>query len=171
MLLVALAALGIAVAVLSTRADGLGMVRNRSRANGVDGRLLAFLDSWDATGPFPIEVAFDGGLRTDERLQARLYAEGRSRAPTLADTAHGRGGAVDVLPVGFRPSVPISKETYELFQAIGLRAEAAGLSWGGRGSDWLRAFPPSAMNPFGGDLPHIQVPGWRSLPYPPARVA
>jgi peptidoglycan L-alanyl-D-glutamate endopeptidase CwlK len=98
------------------------------------------------------------GLRTEEE-QARLYAQGRTApgpivtlAATAEATAHGRGAAVDlaILDSAGRPSWDIW--TLPLYEAVGLLAEAAGLEWGGR---FTRP-----------DRPHLQLAGWRELPFP-----
>lgn len=141
-----------------------GKVMKRERANGTDGRLQRFLDYWAVSGPFALMVAPDGGVRTNEARQASYYAAGTSKARTLDETPHGRGGAVDLWPEGFDPTKPVDEATYQRFLAIGAAAERAGLGWGGR---WTGAFPPSTANPYGGDLPHVEVRDWASLPYPP----
>lgn len=160
----ALSALGLCAVLIVMMS---GRVRNRSRAAGVAPPLETFLDWWEANGPFPILVASDGGLRTDAAKQAALYEAGNTKAATLAQTPHGRGGAIDLHPVGFDPSKAITPEVFAQFRAIGEAAEARGLTWGGR---WSRAFPPSKANPFGGDLPHVELPNWAALHYPPSRA-
>ena len=141
---------------------------HRELLAGVDPRVTAFFDWWALEGPFPLRIADGGGLRTDAAAQAALYAAGRSRARTLAQTAHGRGGGADAYPVrviGGRRGIYLSTDgaaALERFQRYGELAEARGLKWGGR---WLRAFPPH------GDCPHVEVPGWKMLPYPPAPIA
>lgn len=135
-----------------------GRVRNVDRAAGVDGRLLAFLQWWDKNGPFVITVGNDNaGLRTDEAWQAAAYARGVSGAKTLSETAHGRGGALDVY--GYEPGDgwKLALNDRAKFTAIGEAAEKHGLKWGGRFSKF--------------DGPHIEVPDWRALPMPGARVA
>jgi hypothetical protein len=123
----------------------------RDRALGVDGRLLRFLDWWEAHGEFPILVLPDGGLRISKEEQARLYAVGASKARTLEETPHGRGGALDLAPYS-DGLVPWTK--WGLFAQIGQAAEWQGLEWGGRWTELK-------------DGPHIQVPDWKTLPYPP----
>lgn len=153
------------VAALSIR------VRNRKRLNGtLDPRLMAFLDWWDAHGPFMVTVGVDGGWRADEAKQASLYAQGRTapgsivtNAKTLADTPHGRRGAVDLWPYKpesvaagtFVPDFDVERpETLARYRAMGEAGKRMGLVWGGDFKT-LR------------DLPHFEVPDWRSLPYPP----
>jgi hypothetical protein len=131
-----------------------GGVAHRERAVGVDGRLLMFLDEWDAHGPFPIVVLPDGGIRDDAK-QAALYASGRTapgsvvtNARNASETPHGHAGALDVAPY-IGGAVPWGR--LDLFASIGQFAKARGLVWGG---DWVTLK----------DYPHVEVPDWRSLP-------
>jgi len=132
-------------------------VRHRERAAGVDRRLLAFLDWWDANGPFTIVIGPDGGVRTDAAKQADYFRRGTSKARTLQETPHGRAGALDLTPVDAKGN-PVweGPGVSEKFAEIGRLAKAHGFAWGG---DW-----PSA------DMPHIEVKDWKGLAYPP-RVA
>ncbi len=129
------------------------------RLQGIHPSLLAFVGSWQQTGKFPILAAFDGGLRTDSAKQLQYYNLGNSNAKTLDQTPHGRGAAMDLYPVGFDTRIGITRDSpFELnfkwaFYEMGEAAERAGLVWGGR---WTKPY----------DLPHIEVPNWRSLPYP-----
>ena len=127
-------------------------VFRKDRAKGVHPLLVSFLEWWEQHGPFCIVVLAEGGLRMDAELQARLFASGATRARTLEDTPHGRGAALDVAP---RINGAVPWQDWGLFLVIGERAEALGLEWGGRWKT-LR------------DGPHLQVPDWRQLPYPPA---
>jgi hypothetical protein len=143
-------------------------VYHRERADGVDGRLLGFLDSWAKTGPFAIVVPEFGGLRTLAQQQ-ELYARGRTKpgrivtnAKSVADAPHGRGAAIDVAPFRKDAKSGLYAPYYEdvgAFHTIGAFAEAMGLEWGGR---WRTDTFPD------GDQPHIQVPNWRLLPIPKA---
>jgi len=126
-------------------------VFHRERADGVDQRLQDFLDSWAQYGTFDLVVLPDGGLRTDEALQEQFYADGKSKAATLAETPHGRGGAIDVAP---RINGVVPWDRWDLFQAIGQYGKSIGLNWGG---DFLTEKR---------DGPHLEVPDWRSLPLP-----
>jgi hypothetical protein len=133
-------------------------VHHRERAEGVHPALQGFLDAWIAwaAAPFPLVVCPEGGVRTNEAKQSRLYAAGKSKARTLADTPHGRGAALDVAPYR-RNAVGLFAPDYrhrEDFAVIGEFAEGLGLAWGGR-------FPGFF------DGPHVQLPEWRSYPYPP----
>lgn len=138
-------------------------VVHRERADGVDARLQAFLDEWEASGPFRICVSPEGGLRTDELAQARLFARGASRAATLAQTPHGRGGAMDLAPYfGFAPQYADDTGASPgalagAFSAIGASAKALGLHWGGD-------FPSY-------DGGHVELADWKSLPFPPLLTA
>jgi hypothetical protein len=153
-----LAALALASAAAGTSAK---RVFYRERAEGVHPALVGLLDSWERDGEFAVQVAggegwpYPGGLRTDEATQAAAAATGLSAASTLKDTPHGRGAALDVWPMGFEPyqSFEVQPGMRELMTRFGEFAEARGFEWGGR---WGKA-----------DYPHVQVPGWRSLPFPP----
>lgn len=141
---------------------GKRLVFKRERAAGVDRRLQAFLDWWEKNGAFPIVVDPKGGVRRDEAEQAMLFATGKTNARTLAETPHGRGGALDLYPV-LRSAGPYvlqieTSASSPKFTAIGVAAENFGLKWGGR---WRTAKFPD------GDKPHIEVPDWKTLPYPP----
>lgn len=130
---------------------GVFPVVHRERADGVDQRLQDFLDAWEQSGPFEICVCPKGGVRTDAQLQADLYASGKTNAASLADTPHGRGGAVDVAPYyDFAPHW----EDWGPFEVIGSFAEAMGLRWGGTFTSLK-------------DGPHVEISSWQSLPYPP----
>lgn len=139
------------------------LVFHFNRAVGCDSRLLKFLAWWQMAGPFPITIPEYGGLRADAVAQEKLFAAHVSRAKTLEETPHGRGGAIDAYPAILDPrgeyvtgiELDYAKpETKVKFHRYGDLAEAHGLSWGGR---WA-GFP---------DYPHVEVPDWRSLPYPP----
>lgn len=132
-----------------------GRVQNRERARGALPPLQAFLDWWDRNGPFSILVAPDGGLRTDAAKQAMYYAQGNSKAKTLAQTPHGRGAALDLWPVGFNPSkdLKLQPDIKAKFEEMGAIAKGQfDLTWGG---DW------------GWDFPHVEIKSWSKLPYPP----
>jgi hypothetical protein len=135
-------------------------VFHRERAEGVDARLLFFLDWWESAGPFHLAVAASGGLRTDA-MQAALYSRGRTlpgpivtHARTAADTAHGHGGALDLYPVvptadGLRVAAIL--EEWKLYEQLGTLAKRQGLRWGGDFSNLK-------------DGPHLEVLNWRDLP-------
>jgi hypothetical protein len=127
-----------------------------------DHRLVAFFSWWNIHGPFPITIPANGGLRTDELEQARFFAEGHSKAKTLDQTPHGRGGAVDAYPAILDPTGayvagiridPKDPQTKVLFTQYGSLAETHGLVWGGR---WKFV-----------DMPHVETPDWRDSPFPP----
>lgn len=131
---------------------------HRERASGLEPQLEMFLDWWAAFGPFPLVVPALGGVRTDEATQAALYARGVTNARTLAETPHGRKGAVDLAPYTrqgalYAPDYSETPANLARYETLGRAAEAHGLRWGGR---WSRP-----------DRPHVEVPNWRSLPFPP----
>lgn len=155
-------------------------VFHRERADGVDPRIQAFLDDWNANGPFPIKIVF--GIRTLAQQQA-LWAEGRdpndpgTSATTSADypphkgnvvdpsaivteadsnvnSAHGHGGAIDAYPTdaaGLSAVTEYTSASAAQFQEYGRRAVAAGLVWGG---NW------ATLKDYG----HVETPDWQSLP-------
>jgi hypothetical protein len=148
-------------------------VHHRERAQGSHDKLIAFLDWWETGGPFEIVVAQMGGPRS-QRVVSELYAQGRTQpgppcrcklkpcakhplgltvtnAKRAEDTAHGRAAALDLLPL-INGVVPW--DDWHAFERLGELAEAFGLEWGGR-------FPEPK------DGPHVQLTGWRSLPFPP----
>lgn len=146
------AAVGVVLAMNRKKGPG-ARVFHLERAMGVDARLRAFLGRWQTEGHFPILVAPEGGRRTDPTKQLRLFAEGVTKARTLEETPHGRGGALDLVPCDPTGKTPFWSDT-AAFSVIGEFAEAMGLEWGGRWTGLV-------------DMPHIQVPDWRSLPFPP----
>lgn len=136
------------------------LVLHRERAEGVHPRLLELLDEWEHEGPFQIRVGVDGGLRVDEGLQRKLFASGVTKARTLSETPHGHGGALDLHPMSFPDGTAREELTQQMiddFSAIGDFVEARGFTWGGR---WKTTFPPY------GDMPHVEMKNWFSLPMP-----
>lgn len=118
---------------------------------------------WDMHGPFPLTIPPDGGLRSSEKHQARLFEAGATKAKTLADTPHGRGAAADAYPAvldrtgHYVTAIRIDTRdtrTQDMYRQYGEAAERAGLVWGGR---WKSIV----------DLPHVETPSWRLLPFPP----
>lgn len=147
------------------------LVFHFDRLIGVSAECIAFFSWWRDFGPFPLTIPEGGGLRNDAAYQEGLFMTGRSRAKTLDQTPHGRGGAVDAYPAKVVSGTVIGihqikdgSEAIERFEKFGALAEAKGLTWGGR---WLRAFPPSKSNPRGGDCAHVESRLWPSLPFPP----
>lgn len=147
-------------------------VHHLERAQGVHPRMLVLLQRWQLTGPFEIAVAMHGGLRSDEAVQVSLSGSGMSAANTLKKTPHGRGGALDLVPLGFLAFVPVAfggtakrwaswEELPQLirdqFAIIGLFGEHLGFKWGGR---WLGKQYPN------GDQPHHELADWGRLPFP-----
>ena len=134
------------------------------RLAGVCKPVAEFFVWWASNGPWPLVIAPDGGLRTDEKRQAELFATGKSKARTLAETPHGRGGAADAYPAVVVSDVvkgillpTSSPEALTRFAEYGELAEAHHLCWGGR---WTGLFPPH------GDMPHVEDPAWRGLVFP-----
>mgnify|MGYP001584753333 CR=1 FL=1 len=154
--------------------------------------IVAAFERWALEGPFPLRLLcgwrrpgipptrrlaelglplLDQDRRPWASLQLALFAAGRSKAPDERSTAHGRGAAVDAAPArvvqGYCAGIylPIDgPEALERYERYGESMERAGLAWGGR---WLKAFPPTKENPRGGDLGHVELPGWRELPFTP----
>lgn len=157
--------IGVAVMVMSLGATrggrvtgGAVFVYHRERADGVHPQLQQLLDAWAREGTHNVVVADypgPGGLRTDEAEQQELHADGLSGAASLIDTPHGRGAALDVHPEGFDPHRGFgSQADAELrLRAFGEFAERYGFVWGGR---WSKP-----------DMPHVELPNWRALPFPP----
>lgn len=147
-----------------------GRVRRRDLTAGVHPRLVELLDHWEREGWFDVVIAhgtygkitYVGGLRTDSAQQAATAGAGLSNASTLRSTAHGRGCALDVWPLGFDPTKPFSAQPgmQQLMQAFGEWAERRGFIWGGR---WKFQAPGAEV---AGDWPHIEVPGWQNMPFP-----
>lgn len=140
-------------------------VLNAELAIGVHPSLVALLEAWEQHGTHDVMVAHGvgfpaGGLRTDVLAQHKAFVDGLTKARTLADTPHGRGAAIDIWPVGFNPHRDFSTQPgmEDLFRDFGEFAEGMGFRWGGR------------FGGFGqhGDMPHVEILNWHSLPYPPA---
>ena len=137
------------------------LLLHRERAEGVDKRLLDFLDWWAQRGPFPLVVDPKGGVRYDERLQLELFRKGASKAQHLEDTPHGRGGAIDCHPCILGAAgqvIALRDKDLEAYATYGELGKARGLLWGG---DWKRLV----------DCPHLEVPAWRNLPMPTSAKA
>lgn len=134
-------------------------VLHYERAYGCHPDLIAFLNWWQAHGPFDILVAADGGNRTDAIKQASYCATGTSNACTLESTPHGRGCGLDVYPVGFNTQLDLSQqpEILEKFKVISEAGEAFGLTSG------IHFHIGPSKSP---DYPHLEVTDWRQLPFP-----
>ncbi len=120
------------------------------RAAGVHPSLIGLLSDWERDGTHDVLVA--GGAPWPNGG----FESGLSKARSLLDTPHGRGAALDIWPAGFIPSRSMGDQPQmlALFTAFGDFAVAHGFHWGGH---WI-TFK---------DLPHVELPNWRSLPYPP----
>ncbi len=141
-----------------------------NRAAGCDERLLDFLGWWQVHGPHVITIPETGGPRYSQLEQRRLFVAHKSMAKTLEDTPHGRCGALDAYPAILDPTGRFvagihldasAPEAKALFLAWGEAAESCGLKWGGR------FLPIDPITGLGWDCPHIEVPDWQSLPFPP----
>lgn len=140
-----------------------GQVFHRERADALDVRLQVALDTYAENGPFPLVVV--DGLRVGpaaEAAQLQYFNDGRSHAKTLDQTPHGRGGAFDFAVVDQSSGVAVLRtlsaaDNADTYRAVGEYFEGLGFTWGGR---W---------GGFGahGDSVHVEVPDWRSLPFPP----
>jgi len=145
--------------------SGPGRVLQRENARGVHQDLQGLLDEWERVGTHQVLIPSSpwGGLRTSEADQASYAGDGYSAAATLRATPHGRGGGLDVWPVGFEHYVngtwqAVPAELKQRFTDFGVFAELNGFVWGGR---WRSASYPN------GDQPHVELRNWRSLPFPP----
>lgn len=142
------------------------LVFHFERLEGINRRLMTFAEWWQDHGPFPITIPETGGFRRDDALQAKLFAEGKTKAKTLEDTPHGRGAALDAYPAILDPTgkwvagIHLTTDAMgrELFRRYGVLAESFGFRWGGK-------FAPLDGNGLGWDCPHIELMGWRDLPY------
>jgi hypothetical protein len=126
----------------------MALVFHEERAASCHPKLLAFLAWWKHHGPFDVTVCKDGGLRTDEAVQARFAKAKTSKAKTLEQTPHGRGCALDMARLAHGI---VDWNDERSFLIIGKCAESFGLEWGGH---W-------------GDCDHLQLPDWRQQPFPP----
>ncbi len=152
--------------VMSRREDSkaieLGaLVLDAERAAGVHPQLYADLSVWSIQGPFPVRVGWRGALRTDEQ-QAELFKQGRdeggnivnkaqvvTNAQSARDSAHGRGAALDLIPLAADGSEDSSRYP-----------ELA--SW------WrARGYKVGVSNISGGDPRHVEMLNWGLLPFPP----
>lgn len=142
-------------------------ITNRSAANGVSFQMQALLDLWEAQGWFTVSIATPfagfpgGGLRTasDAAGQQAACEGGLSNACTLSTTPHGRGGALDIWPLGFNPLLTFDAQPgmLDLMTQFGQWAQSQGYTWGGA---WTTP-----------DYPHVEEKDWTSLPYPPPNYA
>lgn len=160
---------GVVVAGAGAVAATRGKVHFIEHAAGVHPALRALLGEWNRNGSHEISVApadtnwpTPGGVRTDAEQQAADYRAGLTRASTLDQTAHGRAAAIDVWPKGFNPRRGFdSQPTMEhLFRVFGEWAErqVVVLDEVEYRFNWLDEIT---------DLPHVEIIGWRALPYPP----
>lgn len=155
----------LAGAVALALAKGKSVIPNNVRQRENAGSLLAplrdFLTWWELEGPHSILIPQWGGMREGieaEAWQRKQYDIGTSRALSLRETPHGRGAALDLWPVEFDYYTPWDKQPTNVvakFKLQGVIAKEFGFKWGG---DW------------GWDYPHIEIPNWRTLPFPMLKV-
>lgn len=132
---------------------------HEERLRGVHPDLVLFCRRLAGLMPFDILVVY--GLRT-ELEQVSLYARGRTEAGDIVtnavhaeDTPHGRGAAVDLVPmVNGHPDW----HAKELYQQMADVCPAYGIKWGG-------SFHGLA------DLDHFEIVAWKTLPFPPPKDA
>lgn len=128
------------------------MLRGTEKLAGVHQDLVKF--AYEVGELFDVRVT--SGLRT-EAEQRELYQRGRTvpgqivtYAPHAEDTAHGRGAAVDLVPLD-KDGRPVWSTSDARWEIIGTLAERSGLEWGGH---WEKIK----------DMPHVQIKDWRNLP-------
>ncbi len=124
------------------------------RAAGVLPELLALMAEWDALGPFDLVVVEHGGVRWTEAEQRALAERGVSKAWSLAATPHGHRAGLDAAPWERDPRTGLWGPAWGAaakFSTWGEFAEARGFTWGGR----FRSIQ---------DEPHVEIPGWETLP-------
>lgn len=138
----------------------MGKILSAERMEGVVPELVARFTAAISTLPFDVKIQSDGGLRVDAAKQLEYFTLGYSKASTLEETSHGRGGAIDAAPVV--NGAPLSKSPSEdastkpYWEQYGAALKKQGLDWGG---DW------------GWDYFHAQLPNWRSLVMPVVQLA
>jgi hypothetical protein len=155
-------------AAVAASAQRVGYIEH---AAGVHPAMRGLLSEWDRVGSHVVVVApggtdwpYPGGVRTDEAGQAAAAGAGLSGASKLRDTPHGRAAALDVWPDGFVPSrgfdtQPGMELLFRIFgewaerQTVRIGSDSYNFTWGGRFSK--------------PDLPHVEIFGWRTLPFPP----
>lgn len=150
-------------------------------ARGTDGA-FRLLDEWfQRDGARWMIGGKTGGLRTDEAVQASLYAKGRefvagvwrvvnpaavvTNAATLLDTPHGRGMGLDYWAVDERGrALPDAHPQWNRIAEAVAWANAEAVTRG-------LARPGSKLFTWGGawakltDKPHVQLTEWRSRPF------
>lgn len=124
-------------------------------------QLRELILQWEREGTFHVYVA--SGLRTAEE-QFELFKQNLTKASTPIDSPHGRGAAVDIHPLGFDDAKCFSSQPWalEAMNSFGAWAESKGAVWGGRFGGFY-----GPCKEVEGDRPHIELKGWKSLPYPP----
>lgn len=144
---------------------GGAQVYDRANARGVHPALQQLLDDWQAEGWFDVRVA--SGVRTASQ-QAANVAAGLTNATDITTTPHGRGGALDIHPIGFNQNAcfNVQPDMLTRMNEFGAWAKTKGFVWGG---DWQKFYSPACQNIDGvrGDRPHVEMANWVTLPYPP----
>jgi hypothetical protein len=156
----------------------MGLVLHKERCPE-NAKLRAFVEWWDVDGPFQIVIL--RGTTTDV-LQLNEYRKGRSQlangqwivvdknavvthAHRAADSAHGHAAAFDAHPVralyasggvrlvylGDEADEEVRREALKRFRTYDDLARGHGLEAGDMFKNLV-------------DRPHVQDPGWRSLP-------
>lgn len=140
---------------------GEARVFARERLDVVHPDLRALVLKWEQEGTFHVYVA--SGLRTAEE-QLELFRQGLTRAMAPTDSPHGRAAAVDIHPLGFDDAKCFNAQPWALvlMNRFGEWAESHGAVWGGRFSGFY-----GPCREVEGDRPHIELKGWRAMPYPP----
>ncbi len=148
------------------------------RDSGLDSRLMTFLKLCEERLDFDTMLVWGGRTR---KQQLAMYAVGRTvpgpnvstsrpmgdvvtYAKDIEDTAHGRFGAADLVPLCHgRPDWNDRDKFYE----IGQLAESMDLEWGGRFTKKKRLTNGTTVEVPFFDGGHVQTKDWRSLPLPP----
>lgn len=157
-------------------------VHHFERLTGCQQRIIDPFLKWEELGEFPLVILPDGGLRTDEAKQRELYQLGKSMAKTLKETSHGRGMAGDVGFAKVIKNIVVGIYTEELDGDEYLRRADIFVDFMRKlglviGDDWKKQFSSKRIlvngvwrMSRGGDTPHVNLPGWQSLPFPPVTV-
>jgi peptidoglycan L-alanyl-D-glutamate endopeptidase CwlK len=151
----------------------VGALRHRERLVGTHPKLIAFAE--DAAAALDCDLLIVFGCRL-EAEQVHLYAEGRTipgphagekgypalgatvtNAEHAEQTAHGRGGGIDAMPLVDGKLVwdekdPLWPEVLKRLEQLAELAKPRGIVWGG---SWPKLK----------DLDHFELAAWRALPF------
>lgn len=129
------------------------MIKHPERLEKLDARLKRFVEVLGQRLPYDILVV--QGFRTEEE-QAVLYAKGRTtpgpivtRAKHATDSPHGRGAAVDLVPI-IQGKPDWNARAY--FAEMAEIGREMGVAWGAK-------FEGLA------DWDHYEILGWRAIPF------